>query len=77
MFIVLFATYPINVNFRDYSNYVDRMNPLFPCDHGAVTHSCMTQDVVRYVKLRTGAARGLERYKILEICQTLVRPLAT
>jgi len=29
---------------------------------------CMTQDVVRYVKMRTGAARGLERYKIVEIC---------
>ena len=28
----------------------------------------MTQDVVRYVKMRTGAARGLERYKIVEIC---------
>jgi len=33
------------------------------------THAlCMTQDVVRYVKIRTGAARGLERYKIVEIC---------
>ena len=72
-FIVLFATYSVNVNFRDYSYYVDRLNPLFPCDHGAAslphTHTlCMTQDVVRYVKMRTGAARGLERYKIVEIC---------
>jgi len=33
------------------------------------THAlCMTQDVVRYVKMRTCAARGLERYKIVEIC---------
>ena len=33
------------------------------------THAlCMTKDVVRYVKMRTGAARGLERYKIVEIC---------
>jgi len=62
LFIVLSATYSVNVNFRDYSNYVDRMNPLFPCDHGAANiHAlCMIQDVVRYVKLRTGAARGLE-----------------
>ena len=29
----------------------------------------MTQDVVRYVKMRTGAARGLERYKIMKICK--------
>jgi len=28
----------------------------------------MTQDVVRYVKMRTVAARGLERYKIVDIC---------
>jgi len=21
--------------------YVDHMNPLFPCDHGAATHSCI------------------------------------
>ena len=41
LFTVLFATYSVNVNFRDYSNYVDRMNPLFPCDHGAATHSCI------------------------------------
>ena len=69
-FIVLFATYSVDVNFRDYSYYVDRMNPLFPCDHGAATHHalCMTQDVVRCVKMRTGATRGLERYKIVEIC---------
>ena len=68
-FIVLFSTYSVDVNFRDYSYYVDRMNPLFPCDHGAATHHalCMTQDVVRYVKMRTGAARGLERYKIVEM----------
>ena len=57
LFIVLSATYSVNFNFRDYSNYVDHMNPLFPCDHGAATHSCIIQDVVRYVKLRTGAAR--------------------
>ena len=72
-FIVLFATYSVNVNFRDYSYHVDHMNPLFPCDHGAAslphTHAiCMTQDVVRYVKMRTSAARGLQRYKIVEIC---------
>jgi len=30
-FFVLFATYSVNVNFRDYLFvYVDRMNPLFP-----------------------------------------------
>ena len=46
-FIVLFATYSVNVNFRDYSFYVDRMNPLFPCDHGAATHSCIMHEVGR------------------------------
>ena len=50
-FIVLFATYSVNVNFRDYSYYVDRMNPLFPCDHGAAslphTHSCIMHDTGR------------------------------
>jgi len=46
-FIVLFATYSVNVNFRDYSYYVDRMNPLFPCDHGAATHSCIIHDTGR------------------------------
>jgi len=36
------------------------------------THAlCMTQDVARYVKMRTGAARGLERYKIVEVCGNL------
>ena len=55
LFIVLFATYSVNVNFRDYSNYVDRMNPLFPCDHEAATHSCIMHDtgcgifIIRYV----------------------------
>jgi len=44
VFIVLFATYSVDVNFRDYSYYVDRMNPLFPCDHGAATHSCIMHD---------------------------------
>ena len=70
-FIVLFANYSVDVNFRDYSYYVDRMNALFPCDHGAATHSCIMHDTgrgIRYVKMRTGAARGLERYKIVEIC---------
>ena len=43
-FIVLFATYSVNVDFRDYSYYVDRMNPLFPCDHGAATHSWIMHD---------------------------------
>ena len=43
-FIVLFATYTVDVNFRDYSYYVDRMNTLFPCDHGAATHSCIMHD---------------------------------
>jgi len=39
------------------------------CDDVPHTHAlCMTQDVVRYVKMRTGAAKGLERYKIVEIC---------
>jgi len=47
LFIVLFATYSVNVNFRDYSNYVDRMNPLFPCDHGAATHSRIMHDTGR------------------------------
>ena len=46
-FIVLFATYSVNVNFRDYSYYVDRMNPLFPCDHGAATHSCIMHELGR------------------------------
>jgi len=46
-FIVLFATYSVDVNFRDYSYYVDRMNPLFPCDHGAATHSCIMYDTGR------------------------------
>ena len=37
------------------------------------THAlCMTQDMVRYVKLRTGAARGLERYKIVDYVAWLV-----
>ena len=44
-FIVLFAT--VNVNSHDYSYYVDRMNPLFPCDHGAATHSCIMHDTGR------------------------------
>jgi len=80
-FVVLFATYSVNVNFHDYSYYVDRMNPLFPCDHGAATHSCIIHYILdrggpsRFCtpdffirKMRTGAARGLERYKIVEIC---------
>ena len=44
-FIVLFATYSVDVNFRDYSYYVDRMNA--PCDHGAATHSCIMHDTGR------------------------------
>jgi len=69
-FIVLFATYSVDVNFRDYSYYLDRMNPLFPCDHGAATHSCIMHDTGRGTlsKNANGAARGLERYKIVEIC---------
>jgi len=47
LFIVPFATYSVNVNFRDYLYYVDRMNPLFPCDHGAATHSCIMHDAGR------------------------------
>ena len=43
-FVVQFATYSVNVNFRDYSYYVDRMNPLCPCDHGDATHSCIMHD---------------------------------
>ena len=46
-FIVLFATYSVNINFRNHSYYVDRMNPLFPCDHGAATHSCIMHDTGR------------------------------
>ena len=46
-FIVVFATYSVNVNFRDYSYYVDRMNLLFPCDHEAATHSCIMHDTGR------------------------------
>ena len=46
-FIVLFATYSVDVNFRDYSYYVDRMNALFPCDHGAATHSRIMHDTGR------------------------------
>jgi len=46
-FIVLFATYSVNANFRDYSYYVDRMNALFPCDHGAATHLCIMHDTGR------------------------------
>jgi len=34
------------------------MNPLFPCDHGAATHSCIMHDTKRgrlhYVKMRPG-----------------------
>jgi len=26
--------------------YVDRMNPLFPCNHGVATHSCIMHDLV-------------------------------
>ena len=44
---LLFATYSVNVNFRDYSYYVDCMNPLFPCDHGAATHLCIMHDTGR------------------------------
>jgi len=37
-----------NVNFRDcLYNYVDHVNPLFPCDHGAATHSCIMHEVGR------------------------------
>ena len=70
-FIVLFAAYSVNANFRDYSYYVDCMNPLFPCDHGAATHLCIMHDTGRgtLCKMRTGAARGLERYKIMKICK--------
>ena len=73
-FIVLFATYSVNVNFRDYSYYVDCMNPLFHAITGLPhTHALfMTQDVVRYVKMRTGAVRGLERYKIVAVAWLVV-----
>ena len=53
LFIVLSATYSVNVNFRDYSNYVDHMNPLFPCDHGAATHSCIMHDTGRGTLCKT------------------------
>ena len=33
-----------SINFRD---YVDHMNPLFPCDHGAATHLCIMHDTGR------------------------------
>jgi len=67
-FIVLFATY--SVNFRDYSYYVDRMNPLFLCDHGAATHSCIMHDtgLDKLCKNANGCREGTERYKIVEIC---------
>ena len=45
--LYFFATYSVDVNFRDYSYYVDRMNALFPCDHGAATHSCIMHDTRR------------------------------
>ena len=67
--LYFFATYSVDVNFRDYSYYVDRMLYFHAITGLPHTHAlCMTQDVVRYVKMRTGAARGLERYKIVEIC---------
>jgi len=46
-FTVLFATYSVNVNFRDFIYYIDHMNPLFSCDHGAATHSCIMHDTGR------------------------------
>ena len=46
-FIVLFATYSVDVNFHDCAYCVDRMNPLFQCDHGAATHSCIMHDTRR------------------------------
>ena len=58
-FIVLFATYSVNVNFRDYSYYVDRMNHLFPCDHGAATHSCIMHDPGRGTSYKN--AHGTDR----------------
>ena len=53
LFIVLSATYSVNFNFRDYSNYVDHMNPLFPCDHGTATHSCIMHDTGRGTLCKT------------------------
>jgi len=41
------------------------MNPLFPCDHGAATHSCIMHDTGRGTLCKN--ARGLERYKIVEM----------
>ena len=71
-FIVLFATYSVDVNFDDYSYYVDRMNPLFLCDHGAATHSCIMHDTGRGTLCKNADGcrdrGGLERYKIVEIC---------
>ena len=32
---------------HNYSYYVDRMNALFPCDHGAATHSRIMHDTGR------------------------------
>jgi len=69
-FIVLFATYSVNVDFRDYSYYVDRMNPLFQCDHGAATHSCIMHDTGRgtLCKNANGCCEGTARTGEIQDC---------
>ena len=34
---------------------IDRMNPLFPCDHGATTHSCIMHDPGRSTLCKNAA----------------------
>ena len=71
-FIVLFATYSVNVNFRDYSYYVDRMNPLFPCDHGTATatHSCIMHDTGHgtLCKIANGCREGTGEIQDCGLC---------
>ena len=68
-FILLFATYSVNVNFRDYSYYVDRMNPLFPCDHGTATHSCIMHEVGRGMVCKNARRPALEDSLLISISQ--------
>ena len=57
-FIVLFATYSVNVNFRHYL-YMLTVRILYFRAIMGLPHTralCMTQDVVRYVKIRAGVS---------------------
>jgi len=63
-FIVLFATYSVNVNFRDY--LFDHMNRLFPCDHGAATQSCIMHDPGRGTLCKNAVGMGQWLAKISE-----------